>query len=212
MPAPPPSDRQPTDDAGVPAAATIPAGPAPFRTREQVAEQLRDSAPSILLYGSLRSVFPHTDAATFVMYRDRLIADAGNPGDPIEVMLIETLALAHLNAGRLVCRSVEAEAVDVEVSRKYGAMATAMVGELRRTALALAAYRAACDARKSGGAAEVPAGAGCDGELVSNPETAGGNTTRGEEPKTRGGGAGERAEAARPVGRRPRPSAGRRAG
>ncbi len=193
-------------------ATTSETGPVPVRTREEIAEKLRDSAPSILLYGSLRSVFPHTDAATFVMYRDRLIADAGNPTDPVEVMLIETLALAHLNAGRLLCRSVEAEAVDVEVARKYGAMATAMVGELRRTALALAAYRAACDARKSGGAVAGPAEAGCDGELVSNGEACVGEASRREEPATGGGGAGKRAEAARAVGRRPRAAAGRRAG
>jgi hypothetical protein len=146
------------------------------------------------------------------MYRDGLVADAGNPSDPVEVMLLETLALAHLNAGRLLCRSVEAEAVDVEVARKYGAMATAMVGELRRTALALAAYRAACDARKSGGAVAGPAGAGCDGELASNAGVAGGDTRRGQEPETRGGGAGERPEAARAVGRRSRAASGRRAG
>jgi hypothetical protein len=197
-------------DPGPCPAATNEAAPAPVRTREQVAEQLRDTSSAMFLYGSLRGVFPDVDALTYRMYRDALIVDAGDPRDPIEGMLIEACALAHFNCGRLIARS--ASATDLESSKAFGALAVAMLGELRRTAVALAAYRAASGGRATTAPAG-PARGARDIELGGKRRGGDGEDERvGEEPASDRGGAGERPEEPRPDRGRPRTAPHRRVG
>ena len=77
--------------------------------------------------------------AAFKLYRDGLLKQAGSPTDPIEVMLIEQLALAHHRIGQL---HVEAEqAKSVEESKVFTMAAARLTGEFRRLALALSQYR-----------------------------------------------------------------------
>ena len=90
---------------------------------------------------SLGELFQQVDGPAFKVYRDQLLADSGNPSDPIEIMMIEQIALAHLNIGRLQFRSATAQTVDA--AKAYGGMATQLLGEFRRTALALQAFRCA---------------------------------------------------------------------
>ena len=92
-------------------------------------------------------------------------------------MLIEQLAFAHLNIGRLHFRSATADGL--EGARVYGALAIGLTGEFRRTALALKAYRERSRAIEAGPSqaatspADGPGGAddreGADTEQGSKP-------------------------------------------
>jgi hypothetical protein len=108
---------------------------------EQLAVHLKDSTAAMFMFASLNPVLGDFDVAAFRRYRDKLIADSGYPHDPIEVMLVEQLALAHLNTGLLFHRA--SAAGSVEVAAAYLAAVTRLMAEFRRTALALPAYREA---------------------------------------------------------------------
>ncbi len=78
-------------------------------------------------------------AAAFKVFMDGLLRDAGNPSDPVEIMLLEQLTLAHLRVGQLhtqveITKSIEAVKV-------YSTAAVRLTGEVRRLALALKQYR-----------------------------------------------------------------------
>jgi hypothetical protein len=81
------------------------------------------------------------DLDAYRLYRDRLIADAGNPTDPIVVMILEQLAFAHLNAGLLQATAMNS--ATIEAVTVFGNAAARLLAEFRRSALALQAYRAA---------------------------------------------------------------------
>lgn len=136
-------------DPGTPHTATDPAkvdGSEPPKTEvagspEQWATVLRETIPSRFMYASMIKPFGVIDEHAYKAFRDRLIADCGSPSDPIEVMVIEQLALAHLNMGFLQCRA--ANAPTLEAVGVYGSAAARLMAEFRRSALALQAYRAA---------------------------------------------------------------------
>jgi hypothetical protein len=108
---------------------------------QQHAAHLRDSTAAMFMFASLGGVLKEVDVAAFRLYRDQLLEDYGNPRDPIVVMLVEQLALAHLNCGQLFYK---ASAVNsIECAAAYLAATTRLMGEFRRTALALPAYREA---------------------------------------------------------------------
>ena len=77
--------------------------------------------------------------AAFKVYRDGLLKQAGSPTDPIEVMLIEQLALAHHRTAQLHAQAEQAKSV--EESKVFTMAAVRLTGELRRLALALSQYR-----------------------------------------------------------------------
>ena len=70
---------------------------------------------------------------------DRLVENAGNPGDAIEVMLIEQLTMAHYRAAELQAKA--GEATSFEAIKIYNTAAARMSAEVRKTALALQTYR-----------------------------------------------------------------------
>src|SRR5262245_7623667 len=72
-------------------------------------------------------------------YLEQLLKDAGDPFDPIERMLIEQLGLAHFRVAQLHADAGRAQGV--EAAKIYNAVAARLLGELRRTALALCVYR-----------------------------------------------------------------------
>ena len=82
----------------------------------------------------------------FKMYRDILLEDVGSPIDPIEIMLVEQLALAHFAIGRLQIKACIME--DAKLSATFSDAATRLLGEFRRCSLALEDYRAKQAARK----------------------------------------------------------------
>jgi hypothetical protein len=80
------------------------------------------------------------DSSGYKSYLEQLLQDAGNPKDPIEVMLLEQLALAHFRIGQLHASAGKAQGT--EAAKIYNSAAARLLGEFRRTALALRVYRA----------------------------------------------------------------------
>jgi hypothetical protein len=109
-------------------------------TSEQFAAQLRDSAAAVFMSSSLSPVLQGVDPAAYRLYRDKLIAACGAQ-DPIEVMIIEQLALAHWNTGVLHAKA--SNSGSVETAGVYLAAAARLLGEFRRSSLGLQAFRAA---------------------------------------------------------------------
>jgi hypothetical protein len=108
---------------------------------EQHAAHLKESTAAMFMFASLGGVLKDVDVAAFRLYRDRLLDDYGNPQDPIEIMFVEQLALAHLNCGQLFYKSSAVNSI--ECASAYLAATTRLMAEFRRTALALPAYREA---------------------------------------------------------------------
>lgn len=124
--------------------AAVPRGNAPVQgkliaSNEQIAGQIRESAGAAFLYGSMAGLFENVGTAAFKIFRDRLLADAGNPTDPIEVMMIEQIVLAHMNIGRLQFKSASTDSL--EAAKVYGGLSIQLLGEFRRNCLALQAMR-----------------------------------------------------------------------
>ena len=77
-------------------------------------------------------------AAAKIVY-EKYLAAAGAPTDPVERMLLEEVWLAHHQVADLHVQA--AKATNAEVTRIYSAAAVRLMGEVRRTALALRLYR-----------------------------------------------------------------------
>jgi hypothetical protein len=97
----------------------------------------RSLLPSML--ASALGLDRYFDAAGYRAFLDRIRQDAGSPTDPVEVMLLEQLVLAHLRAAQLQAHAGQAEGL--EAARLYNAAAARLMAEVRQTALALKAYR-----------------------------------------------------------------------
>jgi hypothetical protein len=90
----------------------------------------------------MASAFPalaQFSAAGFKVYLERTLADLGNPSDPVERMMIEQLVLAHFRVAQLhvdagFCKGAEG-------MKLYTAATARLLGEFRRTALALRSYQ-----------------------------------------------------------------------
>jgi hypothetical protein len=87
----------------------------------------------------------HTTSAGYQMYLERLRQQAGRPTDPVELMLLEHLALCHFRAA--VLHGQAGEAGDLDGVRVYSEMAARLTGEFRKLVVTLQAYRAAAPAR-----------------------------------------------------------------
>ena len=74
-------------------ALSAPRPPQPAPTAQHYAVQLREQAGAVFLYASMAGLFQQMDGDAFKLYRDQLLADSGNPSDPIEIMMIEQIAL-----------------------------------------------------------------------------------------------------------------------
>ena len=85
-------------------------------------------------------------AEEFALFRDKLLVDAGAPTDPIEVMLVEQIALTHFAIGRLHIKACSMD--NAKLSVAFTDAATRLLGEFRRCSLALEEYRSRRIARK----------------------------------------------------------------
>jgi len=93
---------------------------------------------------------------------DRILANAADPADAIEVMLIEQLTMAHYRAAQLQAQAAEAK--NLEAAQIYNTSAGRMLSEFRKTALAMQTYRekslalarAEREAAQTGGAVSEP--------------------------------------------------------
>lgn len=72
-------------------------------------------------------------------FLDEMVRESGNPSDPVEIMLLEQVAMCHLLSMRLQSKASQAEGTDaIELYMSGGARLSA---EFRKTALALKEYR-----------------------------------------------------------------------
>lgn len=124
-------------------------------TPEQQAASLREMSGAAFLYGTMGEMFGSSiEGSGYKAYRDRLVRDSGNPSDPIEVMLIEQLILAHNALGRLHCKA--ANSTQIEATQIFNAAAARLSAEFRKSALALAEYRLAGQRQRFGIVGSVP--------------------------------------------------------
>lgn len=106
---------------------------------EYHAAHLDETSGAAYLFCSTSQVFRTVGLDAYKLYLTRLIAQAGDPADPIERMLIEQIALAHHNVGRLHVKATTAETL--EETRVYLGSAALLTGEFRRTVATLKDYR-----------------------------------------------------------------------
>lgn len=78
-------------------------------------------------------------SCAFKAYRDNVLEAAGQPVDPVEVMLVEQLLLAHHRIADLHTQATNAKTT--EAAALYNAAAVRLMGEFRKTSLALREYR-----------------------------------------------------------------------
>ncbi len=78
-------------------------------------------------------------AAGCRVYLDDLIKDSGSPLDPVEIMLLEQLAMCHQYSIQMQALSKKAEGI--EAIELYLSGAARLSSEFRKTALALKEYR-----------------------------------------------------------------------
>jgi hypothetical protein len=101
---------------------------------------LREETAAIYLSGSNGPLFQgQIQPLAFNSYVHQLLHDAGDPKDPIERMLVEELVLAHHTIGRFHVLSADAQGATEACL--YQAAAVRLLGEFRKTALALKSYR-----------------------------------------------------------------------
>ncbi len=113
------------------------------------AEALRDGVFPALLAAAV-GLDRHFETAAYRVYLARVLKDLGDPADPIERMLVEQLCLAHFRTAQLHVGAGQAQGL--EATKLYNAVAARMLGEMRRTALALKAYRTGVPAGQPRGA------------------------------------------------------------
>jgi hypothetical protein len=78
-------------------------------------------------------------AAGCRVYLDDLVRESGNPSDPVEIMLLEQMAMCHQYSIQMQALSKKAEGV--EAIELYLSGAARLSSEFRKTALALKEYR-----------------------------------------------------------------------
>ncbi len=154
--------------------------PSPDQIRGALADNLRNMTGATFLYCSLASSLSERfDPRAFKVYRDKLLKDAGSPSDPIEIMLIEQLALAHFNIGRLQLKSCSAENSKLAIA--YADAATRLFGEFRRCSLALEDFREKQAARKDRKASSAVAKMAAPAKHNGTPRS----STNGKRPSNR---------------------------
>lgn len=79
------------------------------------------------------------DANAYKIYLAGVMRDLGDPTDPIEKMLIEQLCMAHFRVAQL--HGAAGQANGLEATKLLNTVTARMLGEMRRTALSLKAYR-----------------------------------------------------------------------
>lgn len=125
---------------------TKPSRPAPTIEEEKSryqpqARAIRETYGGAILATCMGKCFgAHVESAAFKLYLDGIVASAGAPTDPVEIMAVEQLAWAHARLGDLHAQAVNAQSV--EAAAVYSAAAARLMAEFRKTSLALREYRA----------------------------------------------------------------------
>jgi hypothetical protein len=101
---------------------------------------LRKEAAAGYLNATLGPFFEgHLHPMAFNQYVSDVLEKGGSPKDPIERMLMEQLILAHHNIGRLQVQAAGSKGT--AEAEMYNTAAVRLMGEFRKTALALKTYR-----------------------------------------------------------------------
>jgi hypothetical protein len=100
----------------------------------QQADVLRHGLFSALMTTAV-NINQFDDPHAFQTFLERLVVDSGNPTNPIAQMLIEQLALCHVRIAQLHISAAHADSL--EAKKVYGTMAARLLGEFRRSAVAL---------------------------------------------------------------------------
>ena len=119
-------------------AATAPQEAAGRRPPEQQAIIAKRAIPPAALASAI-GMDRYIEATGYRRFLDDLLKDAGNPTDPVEIMLLEQLAVCHLRAAQLQGHAGQAEGL--EAVAVYNAAAARLTAEFRKTVLALKEYR-----------------------------------------------------------------------
>jgi hypothetical protein len=101
-------------------------------------EVLREGVFPALMATSL-ALDKFFDSNAYRVYLAGVMRDLGDPKDPIERMLIEQLCLAHFRVAQL--HGAAGQASGLEGMKLLNTVAARMLGDMRRTALSLKAYR-----------------------------------------------------------------------
>ncbi len=105
-----------------------------------MSDAVRDKASATYLAASAERVLgSHILPQAYAPYMEKLLVDCGNPVDPIEQMLVEQIAMAHHNIGRLHVQAARAETI--QQANAYNSSAARLLAEFRRTVSTLKSYR-----------------------------------------------------------------------
>jgi len=108
-----------------------------------VAEQasaLKESAGAGYLYGTIAGAIGDScNPSAFLVYRNELMQQCGDPTDPLETMMIEQISLSYHAIGALRLRSSLASSAESAIA--YSDAGTRLLAEFRRCILALEDYR-----------------------------------------------------------------------
>lgn len=121
-------------------------------TSEQIcdahADGLREATgPSHYFAAAYSSLSTSIGLPACFKFREDLLRDCGGPSDPIEIMLVEQLALANFHVGRLFTKSAMSPTAPLSIA--FAEAATRLQAEFRRCSLALEDYREKQASRKS---------------------------------------------------------------
>ncbi len=121
----------------VPQGSALPQNP---ELAQQFAYSLRHRVAAIYLQASAGKTWTlDVPVDAYTLYMQQLLKDAGSPGDPVEQMLVEQLAMAHHNIGRLHANAAVVK--DLQQIKAYNSAAVRLLAEFRRMAEALRTYR-----------------------------------------------------------------------
>ena len=104
-------------------------------------ERQAAAARLAILPGTLANALGISDIGVrgYRLFLDELLRNAGNPTDPVEIMLLEQMAMCHFRAAVLQGQAAEAEGL--ASIAMYNAAAARLVGEFRKIVLVLNEYR-----------------------------------------------------------------------
>ncbi len=150
------------------------------------AANLRDrSGPAFAYPLVASSIAAGIAPEAFIEFRQQFLKDCGSPKDPLVILMVDQVLIANFAVGRLHFRSVTAKTSDAAVA--YANCAAHLLGELRRSVLALDVLRSkqAAQRRRSAstGSVEKAASVGRNGK--PRPSTNGKKPSNGKQSPNR---------------------------
>jgi hypothetical protein len=122
------------------AEANVEPTPSAEAIHEALADNLRDRAGPAFAYPLVASsIAAGITPEAFVEFRRRFLEDCGSPTDPLVILMIDQLLIAHFAVGRLQFQSVMAKTANAAVA--YASCAARLLGEFRRSVLAVDVLR-----------------------------------------------------------------------